>query len=415
MAANVFAIPPVVSKVFINNVIDAPGGSSLVIELINPNFAPAVLSSPFTDLLPAGLTTTGAPLTTCAGTAVNTPTSVTLNAGAIIPGSGSCTITQGVTAALQDNYLNVIPANALQTSQGNSQEDTVVTLTVNGVLTDVTVAKAFSDASVAPGQQSTLIITLSNNSAIVATEVEFTETFPAGLFSLNNGTTTCGGTLGGGTTGVTLTGGTIAAGGACTISVPVFAQTAGNYINTIPEGALTANFITAPVANADPASATLVVVPPELRPVVAKAFVPSQVQCGNSILIITLSNPSTTAAVLTAPFVDRLPSGLIVRSNPTNTCGGTVSVQQNSIVTLNNGTIPALGSCQIQLLVSSNCDGVFLNRIFPGALQTNIGSNLNTASASVNFCCNALAETRDVCLSESTVDDGSEMSLYDGQ
>ena len=45
---------------------------------------------------------------------------MTLDAGAIIPSGGSCTITVDVESAIVGAYLNDIPIDALQTTLGNS-------------------------------------------------------------------------------------------------------------------------------------------------------------------------------------------------------------------------------------------------------------------------------------------------------
>lgn len=66
----------------------------------------------------------------------------------------------------------------------------------------------------------------------------------------------------------------------------------------------------------------------------------------------------------------------------------------------NNTLLP----CTITALVTSRWDGDFLNRVFPGDLQTTIGPNPNTASAKVNFCCPHV-EKREECLSSNLVDE----------
>ena len=56
--------------------------------------------------------------TTCTGTLVATPGSgtITLQSGASIPASGSCTITVDVTSGTDGTYVNTIPTGALSTA-----------------------------------------------------------------------------------------------------------------------------------------------------------------------------------------------------------------------------------------------------------------------------------------------------------
>ena len=114
-------------------------------------------------------------------------------------------------------------------------------------------------ATVLTGNNVTLDFTITNpNSGTALTGVAFTDILPAGLTVVNNSSTQCGGTL---TTitpsTITLVGGNIAAGGNCTISVPVTAASAGIKNNTT--GAVTSsnggtgNTASASVFVADPA------------------------------------------------------------------------------------------------------------------------------------------------------------------
>ena len=94
------------------------------------------LTAPLTDTLPAGLVIAATPnaSTTCGGvvTATAGGNTVTLSAGSSIPAGapGTCTVTVNVTAALGGSYLNTLPANALQTSNGNNAAPAIATLTV---------------------------------------------------------------------------------------------------------------------------------------------------------------------------------------------------------------------------------------------------------------------------------------------
>lgn len=113
-------------KQFVPATIDAGGLSALTITLNNTNSGIATLTADFTDNLPVGLTTVGLPATTCGVMSPTaTATSVTLPVGATIPGGtpgtpGFCTVSVDVTSSTAGSFLDVLPADALQTNLGNS-------------------------------------------------------------------------------------------------------------------------------------------------------------------------------------------------------------------------------------------------------------------------------------------------------
>ena len=166
--------------------------------------------------------------------------------------------------------------------------------------------------------------------------------------------TTCGGTLTAvkGSSKITLTGGSIPANSQCQISVGVTASALGQFLNTLGVGTLH----TTTGSNSVGTVSTLTVsnsagTPPKI----AKAFNPVTINSGGtSNLTITLSNPNSTVATLTAPFTDNFPSGIVVAGGASTTCGGTLTaVAGSSHVTLTGGAIPANGSCKITLTIAA--------------------------------------------------------------
>ena len=190
-----------------------------------------------------------------------------------------------------------------------------------------TLSKTFSPATINAGGTSTLTITLNNpNTKAAALNAPLTDTLPSGVVVSGGGSTTCGGTLTAttGASAVTLTGGTIPVNGSCVVTVDVIAASAGSYINSLASGAL----VTSNGNNAAPAVATLtvnsVVV---VTPTLGKAFSPATIKAGGtSTLTITFTNPNSTAASLSAPFTDTLPTGVVASGSASTTCaGGTAS------------------------------------------------------------------------------------------
>jgi hypothetical protein len=444
-------VAPTVNKSFSPASITAGGTSTLTLTLSNPNVTAATLTAPLTDTLPIGVTVAGAASTTCGGTvtAALSGSTVTLTGGSI-PADGSCTVTVNVAALTAGSYFNSLAAGALQTSNGNSTAPAIATLAVTPVPTvPPTLSKSFNPTSIVDGGSSILTITLDNPNAKAATlTAPLVDTLPSGMEVSGTPSTTCGGTVtaaSGGST-VTLTGGSIPANGSCKVTVSVTTsnqkqecgehEQKGVFVNKLPAGALQ----TSNGDNTAPASATLTATAP-LPPKLSKSFSPAWINPGaTSVLTITLTNPNSTVATLTAALTDILPSGMEVSGSASNTCGGKVTVRNDgwgnnkdgygqnkdgwgnnkdgygqnkdgwgnnkdgwgynkdgydynhggSSVTLTGGSIPANGSCTVTVTVTTSekekCGGQqFVNTLPAGALQTNYGSNKDSATATLNI------------------------------
>jgi hypothetical protein len=141
-------LPPTIAKAFSPVAILVNGVSQLTITVSNPNLSIAALTAALTDNLPTGLVVAALPnaSTTCTGSG-----SIVANAGGttvVLPGTyaipagvgatpGSCTISVDVTSATPGNYINTIPVNALQTSNGNNAGSAVATLVVTAFVPPV--------------------------------------------------------------------------------------------------------------------------------------------------------------------------------------------------------------------------------------------------------------------------------------
>ncbi len=390
---------PTISKSFNPSTINTGGVSTLTITMSNPNPSIATLTAPLVDNLPLGVVVAAIPNvgSTCGGggslSASAGGSTVTLPAGRSIPANGSCTVFVDVTAALGGSYINSIPAGRLMTSNGNNPLPAIATLTVVSPVSPPFLGKSFNPATINAGGLSTLTIKLSNPSAQISTlTAALIDRLPAGVFiaQVPNASTTCDGgnppiAVAGGTTVTLPAGNAIPANGNCTITVNVTAATPGVYINTLLAGALE----TDSGLNPAPAIAALTVVA-LIPPTLSKSFDPATINArGTSTLTITLSNPSTQVATLTAPLVDTLPAGVLVAADPNlgSTCTGgnpPVAVAGGSTVTLPAGnTIPAQGSCMVTISVTASTAGIYVNTLVSGALMTNNGLNLAPAEATL--------------------------------
>lgn len=379
---------PTVSKSFNPNVIWAGGTSRLTITIRNNLTSASLTQASLTDNLPANvfLANPVSPVLTGCGasaslTAVPGGTSFTLNDGTIAP-SSTCTITVSVTSTEQGSYTNTIPANALQTDQGlTNQTPASARLDVQ----EIGVTKQFSPPTLTPGAISTLIITLQNPMSTPYTGVNVTDNLPPPMVVAGTATTTCGGTVTTTTNSVTLTGGTIPAGsptvlGTCEIRVPVTVPPgtpSGTLRNTIDAGDLTTD---QGVGNLRPANANLNVLGSDIQ--ASKSFSPSTIPAGgNSRLRIDITAPGDTD-LTNFSITDDLPPGLTIsNSSPAVAsagCGPTpprvlTAVTGGTTISLTNGLILAGQLCRIDVFVTGTVAGGYVNTIPPGNITNNEG------------------------------------------
>ena len=131
-------------------------------------------------------------------------------------------------------------------------------------------------------------------------------------------------------------------------------------------------------------------------PTLGKTFSPATINAGGvSTLTITLSNGNGTPASLTAPFVDTLPSGLVVIDGSIGTtCVESIAagisplsawfiVDSSRVGLAAEGSIPANGSCTVTANVTAPVAGSYTNSLPAGALQTSNGNNTAPAVATL--------------------------------
>jgi uncharacterized repeat protein (TIGR01451 family) len=392
---------PSISKSFSPSTI-APGGlSTLTITLINPTGA--ILSNAnVTDPLPPGLIVAATPsvVNNCGGSVgAAAGSSNVVISSASIPAANVCTITVNVTSNTVGSYNNIIAAGALTTSGGSNASIAQADLNV----ASPQISKGFTPAVVAVNGVSTLTITLSNPTSATIIGATFTDTFPTSPVGMSLANTTnsntCGGTLSNnlgsalaaGNSGVRLTGGTIPAGGSCSVTFQVRSSAGGNFVNTIPAGALTT---TGFGSNTSPGVATLSVGQPSVTKVFGTIATPiATVVAGSNVpLTIQISNPNTTALAITQ-LTDVFPVGLVlgnttISSNTctttvTNTSGGALATGATGI-RFTGGSIAANSSCSVVLNVQATSAGSYLNTIAAGGLITPIGNNAFPTNASID-------------------------------
>lgn len=400
-------------KQFTPNVVKPGDSSRLRITFYNP-VAQKGTNLTVTDTLPAGvvISATPNPITTCVAGIVTTPAAnqVRITGAQLPPTSGStpgsCYMEVNVTVTAAGDYINTIPIGGLSMTQGgvtvNNLYPTSDTLHARlPVVTHKAIDAKTDDlgnpvgfttglAARTAGSPATMTIRLDNPNSIALTQASFVDTMPAGLsvaLAPNASTTCVGGTVTAVVSSqtITLSGATLPANGFCTVTVDVLSNIQGLHTNEIPAGAVSTF---EGVSNATKTDATLEIVVP---PTILKNFTPPLIQSGGvSVLTITIGNPNTSTATLTASMVDTLPTvpgNMVVAPAPgvsTNCSSGAASIAApagSGTVTFNTGGTVQAGGCTISVNVTATANGTYNNTIPAGALQTNFGNNPNPTTA----------------------------------
>lgn len=426
--------PPTVSIALSATSVASGTPSTMTVTLANANAVPAALGAPFTIALPANLVVTGsinAPATDCGGalTALEADSTITLdNAGAAIPAQGACSIAVDVVSVSASVYPITVDAGDLQTDAGANADPVSENLVVTGAFPDPYCAITF-DNWVEP-----------------ITYVEFVGT---GFVNTSVNTVATGGSAEQSEDYLAVDAGALAPGGAYLMRLAgntqgnftdlfrvyfdwnhdgVFASDGsestdiGSVVNSTGEdGVDVTNFINVPadakagltrmrvvkswavygsacgsndsgqaedyLITIDPGA-----VPPPTPAAVALAIAPDYLAApGDSATVtVTLTNYNTDAPLaLTLPMTDALP-GLVI-ANPANastTCAsGVVTANPgDGMFTLDAGAeIPAGSTCTVRVDVTSATEGIYINTIGAGAVDTANGGNPTPASATVQF------------------------------
>jgi uncharacterized repeat protein (TIGR01451 family) len=374
----------ILNKEFIPDAISGGGVARLrIIVNNNASGAIALTGVNLNDVFPGGGTPlfaiSSAPspgVTGAAGCAAGSynalPGSTTFSIfNASVPAGGSCAFAVNVISAYAGSHNNVIPANALTSAQGATNDNIaskslIVNLAFN-------IGKSFSPNLIGIGQQSTLSLVILNttNDLITGSAPMFRDVMPAQVTVTGPLSTDCTGAgitataaVGGRT--VTVSGGVYPSNSLCTVYVPVISNTTGAWVNSIPAGSVsTVNGI----ANSSGTTDTLVVLG---KPIVqSKTFVPSSIASGGvSVVTITLNNPNTAAnfpsGLTGASFTDNL-VGMVVAGAQTvggscTNAGTNFLNDGDTTVNISNLTMPA-GNCTIIFNVTGNTAGTWTNTI----------------------------------------------------
>jgi uncharacterized repeat protein (TIGR01451 family) len=306
----------------------------------------------FTDSLPAGLVV-ATPLNftnTCGGSFAPTPGGALITlSGGTLAANATCTVAVQVVAASVGTYTN--PAVTLTSNQAPAVQSAPVNLSVNPV-TAPAFAKSFSPSTTLAGVPVTLSFSITNNSGIQLTGLNFADNLPTGLLVATppNFTNTCGGSFAptSGAALITLSGGTLAANATCTVTVQVVAASVGTYTN--PAVTLTSN--QAPAVQSAPTNLSVISVP---APTFIKQFSPSLAPNGSTVAVVFTITNNAPVPLSGLSFIDALPGGLRITTPSVvtlNTCGGTFTPSPGgTAISLAGGSLAAGASCVVSVSV----------------------------------------------------------------
>ncbi|WP_313518197.1 hypothetical protein, partial [Pseudomonas sp.] len=234
-------------------------------------------------------------------------------------------LAEGVDNAYQTSLSNVINRSTDFANQRGlvPSQNASANLTVTAPLR---VAKSFSPATIAAGQQATLTITLTNASPLSALQLgAFADDIDGAASGLQisgaptavcTGGSTLTGLAGNGSQTLSFSGGTLNANSNCRISVPYTAtlDTPGvsqTFTNTIPAGGVP---VTSPGGVFSQAASSTVTVYDQFT--VAKTSSPSVVAPGNPVYFSVRTSNYSSQAQSGVALTDRLPDGMTLLGQP---------------------------------------------------------------------------------------------------
>lgn len=359
-------------------------GSALSYVLTLGNAGPdAAQNVGFVESLPAGTTfaswaQNSGPTFACSYPAVGATGSVSCTAPFLL-NSAAAQFTLTVTAATAGSATSSATAASDTPDLSPSGSFGAAASATTSVLTPPTIAMAFTPAVIAPGQSSSLTITLGNPApnAVALNGVAVTGTLPPGLTVAAASAAVCGGTVATNAPSViSLTSATIAAGGTCVFSVAVTATAAGVY--TVTSGAPSST-------NGGSGATASVTLAAALPVAITQTVSPASIALGaTTTLTFTLTNINGVA-LSDLGVTDALPAGLRLSANPVagNTCGGAVTAVAggNSLV-LSGVTLAGNAVCTLDIVVQGVATGYWTNTATVTAVSSGAG-NASTVAVTV--------------------------------
>ena len=336
-------------------------GSSLFngVAVSNPNISGQTLTWSGTFLVPSGATRD-------------------FKFSASLPGTAGTYINSG--------YAKVLSSTQIDTTVATSDNAPGTAGVV--VLAAPVIVKTFTPNAAAVNGAVTLSFTVTNpNTAYALSGVAFSDTFPVApgqmvVASPTNASTSNCGTPNfnpiAAAASISFANGSIAAGGTCTVSLSVQANTLGTYTNTT-------STVTDSYGSVGAAAVRTFTV--TAQPSIVKSFTAGTIASGGTAVLafdITSNFSGTTSNI---SFTDTFPATMMVASpvTTTNTCGATFAPAVNATsLTISGGTLTGLGStCRISVVVSATVTGNNTTGVVTSTGPGGTGTTSNTATLTV--------------------------------
>jgi hypothetical protein len=223
-------------------------------------------------------------------------------------------------------------------------------------------------------------------------------------FTYGTPTTTCAGLVPVRTGNQITFSGSLTAGEICQVGVSVTATVApGLYSFTIAPG----NLLIEGSSNTNNSNAPVTVVATVPPTVSVSLGTPTVLVSADTTVTYTFSNPNAQPLPIFFGSFDA-PFGVDIVGVPTNTCGGASSVVFGSIVQIriDNGAIPANGTCTLTATVNSATAGIYNFNVGVGNLSAVVGNSNSTTAA-----LNVVAAAANFTLTEGGVNIGSGLTF----
>lgn len=305
--------------------------------------------------------------------------------------------------------------NGEPTNDGDSDTNTNFTLDFGFFGYDLVIDKNVNLATAAPGDTLVYTILVTNDGPSTATNVDLTDTLPAGV-TFVSGTTTVGGQSVSGTPGdstVTSTIGTLLSGQSATITIDVT-------IDSTTLGMITNTAVTSGTDETDTTNNTataVTTVSPEIDLVITKTDDDNNqiLSPGDSItysLLVENNGPSDATGV---SVVDLLPTGLTFNPTGSTTPASTTSVAGGTELTYSVGDL-AMGDSTTILInatIDSNFTGPLTNTatVEANETETDDTNNASTAMSQVDIEPASISGTVFVDLNDNGVFDSNEQPI----
>ncbi|MCL2783891.1 MAG: Ig-like domain-containing protein, partial [Propionibacteriaceae bacterium] len=362
-------VTPALDHTFTPAVIPVSGSANWTFTITNTAELAAKTGWTFSVPMPAGMTTQGAPTTTCSGGAATVSSGVLSVVGNLLKDQVSCTVTVPVTST--ENKVFTVPGTAFTVDGVTIPGDASLTMS------SLTLAASANPTGISKsGAVVNYTFTVTNPSTVAVSGLTVTAAGPY------TGTTSPGFSGAGSLGAITCDKTSIPAGGSTTCHAAYTTTTADlsvEQINLTARASATAAGALAPTVS-HTSSATVAVL--KEFPSISHGFVPSAIPVnGTSTLTYTIHNSTNMTAKTGWSFAVMLPAGVTATGTATTNCpGGSASMGGNRLTGSGNLNADQL-SCTVTVPVTTAANGTYT---IQGSAVTATNAEIPTSAATLS-------------------------------